>query len=163
MGAPMSTYVETFRATIAPADCDHLGHMNVQHYFRAVSDGMFAAMVRVGLTPEEIRRRKLSFAVVRAETEFHRELYAGDVIALESTILTVGEKSATFHHRLRNAATDEIAMSTEFKCVLLDLEKRQATVVPEDIRNGAAHCFSSERSGTLVTKESGDMGDTLAP
>lgn len=143
----MPTYVETFRATVAPADCDHLGHMNVQHYFRAVSDGMFAIMVRIGLTSEEIRGRKLSFAVVRAETEFHRELYAGDVIALESTILKVGDKSAVFHHRLRNAATDEMAMSTEFKCVLLDLAKRQAALVPEDIKNAAAHCFP-ERPGT---------------
>jgi hypothetical protein len=25
----MPNYVETFRATVAPADCDHLGHMNV--------------------------------------------------------------------------------------------------------------------------------------
>ncbi len=139
----MSTYIESFRAAVAPADCDHLGHMNVQHYFRAVSDGMFAVMVRIGLTPEEIRRRKLSFAVVRAETEFHRELYAGDVIALESTILKVGDKSATFHHRLRNVATDEIAMTTEFKCVLLDLETRQAAVVPEDLRKAAAQHFSS--------------------
>jgi hypothetical protein len=37
-----------------PADCDHLGHMNVQHYFAAVSDGMFAMMVCLGLGPEEI-------------------------------------------------------------------------------------------------------------
>jgi acyl-CoA thioester hydrolase len=137
----MPIYVDTFRATIAPADCDHLGHMNVQHYFRAVSDGMFAVMVRIGLPPEEIYSRKLSFAVVRAETEFHRELHAGDVIALESTILRVGEKSAMFHHRLRNSATNEIAMSTEFKCVLLDLDKRQATVVPDDIRDAVAHSF----------------------
>jgi acyl-CoA thioester hydrolase len=137
----MPTYVDTFRATIAPADCDHLGHMNVQHYFRAVSDGMFAVMVRIGLPPEEIRRRELSFAVVRAETDFHRELHAGDVIALESTILRVGEKSAIFHHRLRNEATHEIAMSTEFKCVLLDLVNRQAAVVPDDIRNSIAHSF----------------------
>jgi acyl-CoA thioester hydrolase len=139
----MRNYVETFRATVAPADCDHLGHMNVQHYFRAVGDGMFAVMIRVGLTPEEIRRRKLSFAVVRAETEFHRELYAGDVIALESTILKVGRKSATFHHRLRNVATGELAMSTEFKCVLMDLDKRQSTAVPEDIRKAAAEQFGS--------------------
>ncbi|MCG6877415.1 MAG: acyl-CoA thioesterase [Betaproteobacteria bacterium] len=137
----MANYVETFRGTVAPADCDHLGHMNVQHYFRAVSDGMFAVMVHLGLTPEEIRRRKLSFAVVRAETEFHRELHAGDIVALESTVLKVGEKSATFHHRLRNAATRDLAMSTEFKCVLLDLDRRQATVVPEDIRNAVAKVF----------------------
>jgi acyl-CoA thioester hydrolase len=116
--------------------------MNVQHYFRAVGDGMFAAMVCLGLTPEEIRRRKLSFAVVRAETEFHHELHAGDVIALETTLVKIGEKSATFHHRLRNVATDEIAMSTEFICVLLDLETRQAAVIPEDIRNVAARFFS---------------------
>ena len=141
----MANYVETFRATVAPADCDHLGHMNVQHYFRAVGDGMFAVMIRVGLTPEEIRRRKLSFAVVRAETDFHRELYAGDVVALESTILKVGEKSATFHHRLRNVATGDLAMSTEFKCVLMDLDRRQATAVPEDIRKAAAEQFGGGR------------------
>ena len=140
----MAKYVETFRGAVAPADCDHLGHMNVQHYFRAVSDGMFAVMIHLRLTPEEIRRRKLSFAVVRAESEFHRELFAGDVIALESTILKVGERSATFHHRLRNAATGDVAMSTEFKCVLLDLDKRQAAVVPEDIRDTVARVFSGE-------------------
>jgi acyl-CoA thioesterase FadM len=117
--------------------------MNVQHYFRAVGDGMFAAMAHIGLTPEAIHRRKLSFAVVRAETEFHHELYAGDVIALESTILKVGEKSATFHHRLKNVATDDIVMTTEFKCVLLNLENRQAALIPDDIRNVAAHSFCS--------------------
>jgi hypothetical protein len=35
-------------------------------------------------------------------------------------------------------------MSTELKCVLLDLEKRQATAIPDDIRNAAAKLFSLE-------------------
>ena len=139
----MPTFVETYRVTVAPTDCDHLGHMNVQHYFAAVSDGMFALMVSLGLAPDEIRRRQLSFAVVRAETDFHRELHAGDVIALESTVLTLGEKSATFHHRLKDVATGNIAMSTDFKCVLLDLEKRKATSIPADIRSAAAHLMAA--------------------
>jgi acyl-CoA thioester hydrolase len=142
----MPTFVETYRATVAPADCDHLGHMNVQHYFAAVSDGMFAIMVRLGLGPEEIRRRKTSFAVVRAETDFHHELHPGDVVALESTVLKLGEKSATFHHRLKNVATGNIAMSTDFKCVLLDLEKRQATSIPDDIRATAAQLIAEQVS-----------------
>ena len=62
----MSTYIETHRATVAPSDYDLLGHMNVQHYFRAVSEGMFVLMGRLGLTPNDIARRKRSFAVVRA-------------------------------------------------------------------------------------------------
>lgn len=107
---------------------------------------MFSLQVLLGLTPEEIQRRHISFAVVHAQTDFHRELKAGDVIALESTVVKLENKSGTFHHRLRNVATDEVAMSTEFKCVLLDLETRKATVVPEDIRIAAAKKFTAENS-----------------
>jgi len=140
----MPTFVETYRATVAPADCDHLGHMNVQHYFAAVGDGMFGIMVRLGLGPDQIRKRRTSFAVVHAETDFHRELLAGDVVVLESTVVKLGEKSATFRHRLKNAATGNIAMSTEFKCVLLDLDKRQATMIPDDIRAAAAELMGNQ-------------------
>jgi acyl-CoA thioester hydrolase len=86
----------------------------------------------------------MSFAVVRAETDFHNELHAGDVVVLNSTIRRLGTKSATFHHQLKNAATDALAMSTEFKCVLLDLENRQATEIPRDIRNVAIELFAPE-------------------
>jgi acyl-CoA thioester hydrolase len=140
----MPTYIETFRCTVSPADCDHLGHMNVQHYLRAVSDGMFCVQLYLGLTPEEVKRRKLSFAAVHAEMDFQRELYAGDVIALESTVLELGNKSGTFHHRLKNVATNEVVMSTRIKAVLLNLEKRKAAVIPEDIRTAAAAKFLNE-------------------
>lgn len=116
--------------------------MNVQHYFRAISDGMFCLQIQLGLTLEEVKRRKISLAAVHAEMDFHRELYAGDVIALESTILNLGNKSGTFHHRLKNTATGEVAMSAEIKAVLLDLETRKAAVIPDDIRTTAAEKFS---------------------
>jgi acyl-CoA thioesterase FadM len=112
--------------------------MNVQHYFAAVSHGMFALMARLGLSPEEIHRRRRSFAVVRAESDFQREVRAGDLIVLESTVLKVGEKSVTFEQRLRQVATGDTAMRTIFKCVLLDLESRQAAIIPDDIRAAAA-------------------------
>jgi hypothetical protein len=35
-------------------------------------------------------------------------------------------------------------MSTEFTCVLLDLEKRQGTAIPDDFRRAAATVFSLE-------------------
>jgi acyl-CoA thioester hydrolase len=140
----MPTFIETYRATVAPADCDHLGHMNVQHYFAAVSDGMFAAMARLGLGRKEIGPRQMSFAVVRAETDFRHELHAGDVVVLESRVAALGEKSATFEHRLKNAGTGHIAMSTQFKCVLLDLANRRAIQLPDDIRTAAAGLMAEE-------------------
>jgi acyl-CoA thioester hydrolase len=129
------TSLETYRTTVTPADCDHLGHMNVQHYFRAVSEGMFSLMVEVGLGLTEIRARKMSFAVVHAETDFRAELIAGDVIALRSGVQAIGHKSAEFRHELINVASGQTVMSTRFKCVLLDLERRVAVEVPPDIRD----------------------------
>ena len=139
----MPLFIETYRGTVGTADCDDLGHMNVQHYFAAVSNGMFSMMSRLGLTPEEIRRRQISFAVVHAETDFHRELRSGEMLLLESTVLRLGDTSATFQHRLRNLSTNSVAMTTDFKCVLLDLRKREAIPIPEDIRAAAAELAAS--------------------
>ena len=111
----MPVFIETYRGAVRREDCDDLGHMNVQHYFAAVSNGMFAMMSCLGLTPEEIQRRQMSFAVVHAETDFHRELRSGDMMLLESAVLKLGNKSATFRHRLRNLSTDSVAMTTDFK------------------------------------------------
>jgi acyl-CoA thioester hydrolase len=135
----MSTdgFIETYRSVVAPAQCDHLGHMNVQHYFAAVSDGMFALQTHLGLGPSQVSERKLSFAVVRAETDFKRELVAGDVIRLLSGVEALGGKSATFRHRLLRVEDDELAFETLFKCVLLDLAGRQAHPIPDDIRSRA--------------------------
>jgi acyl-CoA thioester hydrolase len=134
----MPLFLQTYRGAVAPSDCDRLGHMNVQHYFAAVSEGMFAMMTRLGLDPSESERRQLSFAVVHAETDFHRELRAGDVVVLETAIAHLGEKSVTFRHRLKKQPPGEVAMTTEFKCVLLDLRRREAVVIPGDIRAVAA-------------------------
>ena len=131
----MAQSVESFRATVAPHQCDHLGHMNVQHYFAAVSDGMFALMNQIGLSRGEIERRRIAFAVVQADSGFRQELVAGDVISLRSTVEAVGGKSATFRHRLFRADNDTLAFETVFKCVLLHLDNRASVEVPDDLRD----------------------------
>lgn len=130
----MPSAVETYRATVAPDQCDHLGHMNVQHYFGAVSDGMFSLMTEIGLTRAEIERQRFAFAVVQAESSFRQELVAGEVICLRSSVVSVGGKSATFRHRLYRAADDALAFETVFKCVLLHLDDRAGVDVPDDLR-----------------------------
>lgn len=150
---PCPIYVETLRAVVSADDCDALGHMNVQHYFRAISDGMFVMMERLCLSPSEIARRRLSFAVVRAESDFRRELRAGDAFVLESTIQQTGDKLIVFEHRLRTVLTDEMAMTTTYKCVLLDLDRRRAVPVPDDIRRSALALIPS--LNTIQSEASG--------
>ena len=59
-------------------------------------------------------------------------------MVLESTVLKLGEKSVTFQHRLKNLSAGSVAMTTDFKCVLLDLKKREVISIPDDVRVAAA-------------------------
>ena len=128
-------FIETYRAVIAPSDCDHLGHMNVARYFAAAGDGTFAIQAALGLGPKDLREgRRLSFAVVRAESDFKSEVAAGEIVYLESGIKDLGTKSALFQHRLIRLDDKCVTFETLFRCALLDLESRRAVEIPDDIR-----------------------------
>ena len=128
----------SFRSVVDPSDCDFLGHMNVSRYFAACSYGVFAIQSEMGLTANDMREgRRLSFAVVHAESDFRAELSAGEAIRLETSIVELGSKSLTFRHKLIRSDDGAIAFETIFKCVLLDLGARQAATIPEDVRKKA--------------------------
>lgn len=128
----------SFRSVVDPADCDFLGHMNVSRYFAACSDGVFTIQSELGLTANDMRQgRRLSFAVVSAQSDFRAELVAGDAIRLETSIAELGTKSITFRHRLIRAEGDQLAFETVFKCVMLSLETRRAAEIPEEVREKA--------------------------
>ena len=122
----MPIFVETCRATVAPSDCDHLGHMNVQHYFATVSDGMFAS-------DSALARKKSSGARFRLPSCTQRLSFTtswgrhGPGVHGPYTRREVRDLSPP----TENVATGTIAMITEFKCVLLDLEKRKAISIPD--------------------------------
>jgi acyl-CoA thioester hydrolase len=134
----------SFRSVVDPADCDFLGHMNVSRYFAACSDGVFAIQSEMGLTANDMRSgRRLSFAVVNAQSDFRAELSAGDALRLETSIIAIGSKSMTFRHQLFRTDGDTIAFETEFKCVMLSLETRRAADIPDDVREKASEWLSS--------------------
>ena len=128
----------SFRSVVDPSDCDFLGHMNVSKYFAACSDGVVAIQSEMGLTANDMRSgRRLSFAVVHAESDFKSELCAGDAIRLETAILELGSKSITFRHRLIRSEDDAVTFETIFKCVMLNLGTRRAEIVPDAVREAA--------------------------
>lgn len=130
--------VETFRSVVAPSDCDVLGHMNVSRYFAACSDGVFSFQTILGLGISDIRGgRKLSFAVVHAESDFLSEVHAGEVIYLKTGIEKIGGKSIVFRHCLYEAETGSMAFRTRFQCVMLDLNTRKSAEIPGDVRQRA--------------------------
>lgn len=131
-------YIETFRKAVDPSECDILGHMNVSRYFSACSDAMFSLQTEFGLGRSNIvGGDRMSFAVVHAESDFRSEVLAGEVIVMRTAVEEIGNKSATFRHRLYRTEADVLAFETLFRCVLLDLETRKAAPIPDGIREKA--------------------------
>jgi acyl-CoA thioester hydrolase len=140
-------FLETFRSVVAPSECDVLGHMNVSRYFAACSDGVFSFQTMLGLGVSKIRHgRKLSFAVVHAESDFLSEVHAGEVIYLLTGIEKNSGKSLVFKHRLFKAESEELAFETRFQCVMLDLEARRGAEIPDDVREKAKEFIIQERT-----------------
>jgi len=133
----MARYFETFRATVTPAHCDHLGHMNVQHYIAALSDGAIALVAQLGLPPKEIGQRQIALAAAHMEADFLREVRAGDEIVLESAVEEVGRKSLTVLHRLWHTPSGTEAMRAVVTAVMMDLRTRKAMEIPDDVRAAA--------------------------
>jgi acyl-CoA thioester hydrolase len=141
--------IETFRRAVAPSDCDFLGHMNVSRYFQACSDAMFSLQAGLGLSRTDMAQgRRLSFAVVHTESDFLREVMAGDTVYMRTHVEGIGTKSATFRHRLFSADDDGMVFTTLFKTVCLDLAARKAAPIPDDIRGGLLEMMGGPSDAT---------------
>mgnify|MGYP001046305806 CR=1 FL=1 len=137
----------TVRRVIHPADCDMLGHMNVARYFDLVSDGGFTIQAELGIDRQDMTDgRKLSFVVVRAESAFHSEILAGDRVYVRSGVIETGRKAATFQHCIFRSGDDRLCFETQFRTVLMSLERRRAVSIPDEIQQRMQNYMIEEKT-----------------
>jgi len=133
----------TYRGTIYPWHCDHIGHMNVMWYTGKFDEASWHFVAGLGLTPSYLRENNRLMAAVQQNITYKRELLAGNIITIRSGILEMKEKTVRFFHEMRNEETGEIAALTELTGIYMDAQTRKSTLFPEDIvergREMAAH------------------------
>ena len=114
-----------------------MGHMNVSSYVAKFDEATWQLFTAIGLTPSRLRKEKIGMAGVEQHIEYKRELYAGDVVTVTSTVLEVKEKVVRFAHEMKNDETGEIAARTVLVAVHLDMSTRKARAMPSDVRDRA--------------------------
>ena len=128
----------TYRGTVYPWQCDHIGHMNIMWYVGKFDEANWNFIARLGLTPTYLRQSGRGMAAVQQNIAYKRELMAGDIVEIRSSLLEVGDKSVRFRHVLRNAETGEIAATCEITGVHMDRALRKSIAFAPDIRAAAA-------------------------
>ncbi len=140
------TALVTYRGAVYPSQCDHMGHMNVMWYVSKFDEATWQLFSAVGLTPSRLRTERLGMAGVEQHIEYKRELYAGDVVTVRSSILEVKERVLRFAHEMMNDETGEIAARTVLVAVHLDVAARRARALPDDVRSRASALIEARQS-----------------
>ncbi|MGV9247693.1 acyl-CoA thioesterase [Streptomyces sp. NPDC003710] len=129
----METQMEvTYRGTVYPWHCDHMGHMNVMWYVGKFDEATWHLFSGIGITPDYLRDTGHGMVAVDQRISYRREVLAGDVLVVRSALLEVRSKVIRFCHRMENAATGEVAALTVLTGVHLDTTTRRSCPLPEE-------------------------------
>jgi acyl-CoA thioester hydrolase len=115
--------------------------MNVASYVAKFDEATWQLFAAIGLAPSRLREGGIGMAGVEQHIEYKRELYAGDVVTVTSTVLEVKDKAIRFLHEMKNDETGETVAKTTLVGVHLDMSTRKARSFPDDVR---------QRAGALI-------------
>ena len=94
---------------------------------------------------------------VEQHIEYKRELLAGDLITIRSSVQEVREKSLRLLHEMTNQETQELASRTVLTGVCMDMKTRRARPLPADVREHIVSAFPDsaheQKAGDLHQQE----------
>jgi acyl-CoA thioester hydrolase len=130
----MAEPILTYRGTVYPWQCDHMGHMNVMWYVGKFDEATWQLLASIGLSSTRLRTEGIGMVAVEQHIEYKRELLAGDLITIHSSVKEVREKVLIFIHEMTNQETQELAARTTLTGVCIDMTTRKSRPLPADIR-----------------------------
>lgn len=121
---------------IEPSWIDYNGHLNMAYYnvlFDRAADEMFA---RVGLGPDYVRDRGLSYMTAEIHVCYVREIFLADPAVVIVRILDLDDKRLHVFSELRHATEDWLSATSEQMYLHVDMTARRTAPFPADVRAG---------------------------
>jgi acyl-CoA thioester hydrolase len=123
----MNDSLLTYRGTVYPWHCDHVGHMNVMWYVGKFDEASWQLFNAIGLSVPYLRSAGRGMAAVDQHISYLQELHAGAVVSVRTRLLEVKERSLRFEHEMVDETTGAVAARTTLKAVHLDTTARKST------------------------------------
>src|SRR5215469_1257483 len=134
----MAETIITYRGTVYPWHCDHMGHMNVMWYVGKFDEATWHILAKIGAAPSRMQDEGFGLAAVEQHIEYKRELRAGDLVTVRSSLLEVREKSVRFRHEMTSDLSGELVATMVVVGVCIDLKTRKARTLPGGLRDAIA-------------------------
>ena len=144
-GRSMFEPIITFRGTVYPWQCDHMGHMNIMWHASRFDEASWQLLSVLGMTTTRLRETRTGIAAVEQHVRYLRELHAGDPITVRSSLIDIGEKTLRLRHEMTNDEQDRRVATSTIIAVHFDCTIRKARCIPPDIREKALRMLSAPR------------------
>jgi acyl-CoA thioester hydrolase len=159
MKSPLAvTPFRSGRLTVNPAWIDLNGHMNQAYYSLLFDHGIGELMRRIGFGPEYVRTHRASTMTVESHVCFLREVFANDVVEVETRILAVDAKRVHIYAEMFHADEGWRSATSEWLTLHIDMNVRRVTPWPDAFRSafetlvaGSAKLPPPDRSGRRIT------------
>ena len=135
----MAEPIVTYRGTVYPWHCDHMGHMNVMWYVGKFDEATWQLFTSIGLSPRRLRNEGIGLVAVEQRLEYKRELIAGDLLTIRSSLDEIREKALVLLHEMTNDESGELAARCTLTAVCIDRTARKSRPLPADVRERAAN------------------------
>jgi acyl-CoA thioester hydrolase len=121
----MGEMIDTYRGYVNPWECDEMGHMNIQFYMGKTSDAAFHQQAFLGLGYEHQQTERTTYVALEHHIRFHKELFASDLVAVRSGVLSLNDKTMRIYQEVRNALTDTLSATLVVDVGHFDLNARK--------------------------------------
>lgn len=118
--------LETYRGMVYPWECDMFNHMNVQFYVAKFDIASWQLLGQIGITHEYFSQENRGVVAMEQHIKYHRELLAGDLVIIRSTLKEVRNKSINFEHKMYKALNDELVAEASLISVHLNTITRKS-------------------------------------
>lgn len=122
-----------YRTEVHPDWIDHNGHMNVAFYVLAFDKATDATYESWGIGLDYALTSGCSVFTLGINVDYLSELFEGDPIRIETTLVDFDRKRVHYLHQMYNDNTGRLVARNECLCMNVDLESRASSAFPEPV------------------------------
>jgi len=119
----------TYIGAVMTWECDSNKHMNVMYYIDKFEHAGRNFDIELGLL-NDANKEKIGLVVLEQNIKYHQEAVEDDLVYIESSLLSIGNKAFKVFHEMYNRRTKVLVSTMEVTLVLFDKINRKALPFP---------------------------------
>lgn len=130
--------VLVYETNVKPEWIDHNGHMNVAFFVLAFDEATDAAYEHWGIGMDYPDASGCSVFTLGINVDYLGELFEGDAIRVETTLVDYDAKRIHYFHRMIATGGGKLIATNECLCMNVDLAARKSAPFPDEVMSKLA-------------------------